>query len=278
MSFRPSAILVFAVLLLWARGISAQQANLEDRDLKVLEARLQEQRAGAVRSRLILYTDELQKLQSQFAASGDTASADAVKAELEAVRLAMNRVTQIARGQTEPASAEELKDVDAANSTALAAKRINATIAHFDREKSGGAGRNGSSGPARQHVLKFERAARNRDYSDYQGARYWAHPSSYATWAVDDIAPGDYEVFLRFTAGENAGGKAVIKAAGQELEVTVTKSEKGQSQRERRVSAGIISVKETGVDVRVENGGLAKGADSLWNLEAVTLQPVSRRP
>ena len=89
------------------------------------------------------------------------------------------------------------------------------------------------------------------------------------------MVPGEYEVILRYTAKKDAGGKALIRAAGQKLEVTISPSD---SSKEQKLPAGTIKITEPGVDFRVENGGLAKDAKYLWNLESVVLQPVGQRP
>lgn len=281
MNIRSLLTVSVALLLPFPGGLRAQQAAAEDRELAILETRLQEQRAAAIRARLILYTDELQALQTQFANAGDSASADAVQRELETARLAVKRLTAIARGRADPAVADELKDGEPLNATALAAKRIDGIIARFDPDLSNAPaapGRILSASPPRQRVLRMERATRNPEYAEYDGASYWAYESSYAAWTVEDMAPGEYEVILRYSAGENTGGKAVVKIAGRKLEVTVPKREKGQGPKEQKLNAGTVKVKEPGVDIRVEHGGLARGADYLWNLEAVLLQPAGKRP
>jgi hypothetical protein len=83
-------------------------------------------------------------------------------------------------------------------------------------------------------------------------------------------------VILRYTAGPDAGGAGIVRLAGESLPVTVPAGEKGG--REQRLSAGTVSVKDPGVDVRVECTELAEGAKHLWKLEGVLLQPAGKRP
>jgi hypothetical protein len=269
---------MFPVLL--ASGAYGQGAPQRDRDLEVLEVRLQGQRAEALGARLALYSDDLLKLSAQLEAAGDAGSAAAVQAELKAIRLAMNRLAAISRGEAEPPSAEELKAGGAQDAAALAARRINAIAARFNRSKPGDpspAGRVAAAPPPRR-VLRFDRAALNSDLTGSNGSHYWASPASYAAWSLANMAPGEYEVMLRCTADHDSGGKAVVKAGNQILEVIVPGAKKGQVQRELSLNAGILKLTEPGVDIRVENGGLAPGAKHLWNPEAVVLQPVNKRP
>lgn len=250
----------------------------EDRELRQMEARLQEQRANAARTRLLLYSDELRKLQSQYTAAGEATAATAVEKELEAVAHAMKRLAAIARGQAGPPEASELKDGEKVSDAALAAKRIDAIIAKFRQANADDpAARNALPGQLRARVLKIEKASKNPGYAGYEGSSYWAYESSYAAWTLDDLAPGEYEIVLRYFPGAGSGGKAVVKAAGQKFEVAVPKSEKG-GRKELTLRPGILKVKEPGVDIRVECGGLVDKADSLWNLQAVALVPVARRP
>lgn len=258
----------------------AQQPAAVDREMADLEARLQEQRAAAVKTRLTLYTDELEKLRNRLASTGDSQSAAAVTRELDEVRDAINRLVTIASGQAEPPATGETSEGEDASPATLAAKRLNTIIERFttDGTNDPGAIRSPVAGQARPKILKIENAVRNRDYSSYEGGKYWAYNSSYAVWTVDGMVPGDYEVIVRYSARQEAGGTAVIKAAGQKLELTVPPGEKGQSQKELKLNAGTIRLNDPGVDIRVENGGLATDAQYLWDLQSVVLQPVNKRP
>ena len=266
-----------AVLLL--TGAARAQGEGEDKELRQMETSLQEQRAGAVCARLILYGDELRTLKAQFTAGGEPVAAAAVQTELDAVTLAVTRLTSIARGEGGPPEAGELKPDEKLSSTALAARRIDAIIAKFSQRASESPGeRNSPALPLRPRVLRMTSAATNPGYSSYKGGSYWAYGAAYAVWTLNDLAPGDYEIQLRYSAGIDSGGKAVIKAAGQRFEVTVPKGEK-DSRKELTLSAGILKVKEPGVDIRLENGGLAEKAGYLLNLHAVSLVPVAgKRP
>ena len=270
-------VIVIAAAFLLTGGGNGRAQDEEDRELRQMEARLQEQRAGAARTRLILYSDELRKLQAHYTAAGEAAAAVAVQKELDAVALAMKRLAAIAQGQAGPPEAAELKEVGKVSDAALAAKRIDAIIAKFSQAKGDDpAGRHALAGQLRARLLKIEKASKNPAYSEFEGSSYWAYNSSYAEWTLNDLAPGDYEVVLRYTASAISGGKAVVKAAGQKFEVTVPQGEKGG--RKELTLSPALKVKEPGVDVRVESGGLADKADFLWNLQAVALVPADKRP
>jgi hypothetical protein len=259
------------------RTLTAQDEPDGDRELAVLESRLQEQRALALRGRLTLYADELDRLHTQFSAAADTRAASAVQSEIEFTRLAIKRLGNIARGQADPPEAGELKEDETLSTAALAARRINGLLARFHKLNAAGAPLPGpAAGPARQRLLRIEKAELKRGYG--AGAEYWAYDSMSASWSLNDMAPGEYEVVLRYTGGGRSGGKAVVRAAGQKLEVTVPKGEKGGSQRKQELNAGVLKVTEPGMDVHVASAGLAAGADYLWDLQAVVLQPVNKRP
>lgn len=269
-------LIAAAFHLTGAGNVRAQDE--EDRELRQMDSRLQEQRAVAARTRLMLYSDELRKLQSQYTATGEATAAVAVQKELDAVALAVKRLAAIARGQAGPPESGELKEDEKVSDAALAAKRIDAIIAKFSQAKGDGpAARNAQAGQMRARLLKIERASKNPGFSQYEGSSYWAYDSSYAVWTLDDLAPGEYEIVLRYSGSAVSGGKAVVKAAGQKFEVTVPRGEKG-GRKELTLSAGNLKVKEGGVDVRVESGGLAARADCLWNLHAVALVPAGKRP
>ncbi len=267
-----------AALLLTGAGRVCSQDKGNDMELLQMESRLQEQRAGAMGSRLTLYCDELRKLHAQFNAAGENASADAVQQELDNMTLAVKRLTSIASDQAGPPELGELKPDEKLSGAALAARRIDAVIAPFSQAAGDGpAERNAPAGQTRPRNLRMSTAVTNPVYSTSKGGSYWTHPSAYAVWTLNDLAPGDYEVQLRYSAGTDSGGKAVVKAAGQKFEVLVPRGEK-DSRKELTLTAGVIKVKDPGVDVRVENGGLADKANYLMNLHAVNLVPAGKRP
>lgn len=278
MTIRRLTLFTAALLLAGAACVRAQGEG-EDQELRQMETRLQEQRAGALCARLILYSDELRKLKAQFTAAGEPASAAAVQTELDAVTLAVTSLTSLARGEGGPPEAGELKPDEKLSSTALAARRIDAIIAKFSPRADESPGeRNTPALPLRPRVLRITSAATNPGYSSHKGSNYWSYGSAYAVWTLNDLAPGEYEIQIRYSAGIDSGGKAVVKAAGQRFEVTVPKGGK-DSRKELTISAGILTVKEPGVDIRVENGGLAEKAGYLLNLHAVYLVPAAaKRP
>ena len=273
MSLRSALLLA----LLAAAPLRAQDDDGRDRPLEELEARLQEQRATALRARLVTYTDELEALHAKFTAAGDAAAATAVKTEMDAATVAMRQLANIARRQADPPAPDEVKADEELSATALAARRINGIIARFTRAKA--APRTTSSAPAfkvRQHILKFDKASRRSGYADSSSREYWGYDEIYALWSVKDIAPGTYEVILRYSADAGTGGKAVVRIAGTKLEAAIPKGEK--SAREQKLSAGTVTITEPGADVRVESAGLTDKAESLWSLDSIVLQPVVKRP
>ncbi len=277
MSSRRLTVLTAALFLTGAGRVCSQDEG-GDRELLQLESRLQEQRADAMGNRLTLYCDELRKVHAQLKAAADDASAAAVQQELDQMTLAVKRLTSIARGHAGPPEPGELKPDEKLSSAALAARRIDAVIAPFSQAAGEGpAEQNSPPGQTRLRVLKMNTAGTNPGLSTSKGGSYWTYPSAYAVWTLNDLAPGDYEVQLRYSAGIDSGGKAVVKAAGQKFEVPVPKGEK-DSRKELTLTAGVIKVKEPGVDIRVENGGLADMECYLLNLHAVSLVPVSKRP
>ncbi len=272
--------LILLSFLATAPGLRAQDDDDgRDRTLEEMEARLQEQRATALRARLITYTDELDKLHARFNAAGETVAAALVKTELDSVAAAMRQLAGIARRQADPPAPGELKEDEEISAPDLAARRIDQIVARFAAAK-GSARPSASSlaaAPARPRVLKFDKSRRSSTYDYLEGRAYWAYESSYAQWSLSDLTPGEYEVILRYADDAGTGGKAIIKAGAVTLEVTVPKG--GKNARDQKLSAGTLTIKEPGVDVRVENGGLAGKADALWNLDSIVLQPAAaKRP
>src|SRR6187397_2920566 len=78
---------------------TAGQAPKPDKELAALETRLQTERAAAIHDRLILYSDELQKLEAQYNAASDNTGIFAVQQERITVDLAMKRLEAIASGK-----------------------------------------------------------------------------------------------------------------------------------------------------------------------------------
>ena len=272
---------VAALLLTGAAGLKSQESSDENADVELdqMESRLQEQRAVAMRGRLILFSDELRKLQAQYQAAGDVVSAAAVQSELDSAAFAVKRLGIIARGQSEPPETGELKEDEKLSSAALAARRIDAIAAKFNQPRTDGpAVKKVLTGQMRPRILKIEKAAKNPGYSSYEGGSYWAYESSYAGWTLNDLAAGDYEIQLRYSASTESGGKALIKAAGQRFEITIPKGEKGVRKELTLTVPGVLKVKDPGVDVRVENGGIETKSGYLWNLHAVALMPTGKRP
>jgi hypothetical protein len=259
--------------------LTAQEPK-PDKELAALETRLQAERAAAIHARLVLYSDELEKLEAQYTAASDTFSASAVQQERTSVGDAMKRLASIADGKIEPAEPDELKPKEVLDNTALAARRIDAIIARFSRARSepdSAADTSSPPGqPGRRTLRMDNKVVKNREHAKLEGSAYWAYDNSYAVWSVNDLAPGEYEVVLRYT-GSKSGGKATVKIAKQVLDVIVPTVEKGQSKFEP-ITAGTVKITERGADVRVESGGRAKGADYLWNLQSLTLVPVPKRP
>jgi len=274
MILRAFGLLLFAALPLAANDYAP------DRALEEQEARLQVQRATALHARLITFTDELDKLHAKLAAAGDTAGAAMVEAELDAVKIAMERLAGIARFQTDPAAAGEVGENEQISPAALAARRINAIVKRFTAASAPAPVRPAApagSGTARPRVLRMDKARIHSDYAKYRdSAAYWGYESTYAQWTLTDLTSGEYEVVVRYSAGPDAGGKAVIKVAGQTFNVTVPKGEKGG--RELKLTAGTVTIQESGADVRVENAGIATKDGHLWKLDAIVLQPVAKRP
>lgn len=267
----------FTLLLMAALPLNAQDYD-RDRALEEQEAKLQEQRATALRARLVIYTDELEELHNKLAAAGDTAGAAKVQAELDAVQIPMKQLAGIARRQADPPAAGELKEDEDISPTALAARRINGILKRFASAPAPArpAALTGS-GAARPRVLRMDKARINSNYDYYRdSASYWAYDGSYAQWSLTDLTPGEYEVVVRYSAGPASGGKAIIKVAGQTFNVTVPKGEKGG--RELKLTAGTVTISESGADVRVQNAGLAAKAEHLWKLDAIVLQPAVKRP
>jgi hypothetical protein len=261
-----------------ASALSAQEAAGPDRVLEEMESRLQEQRAAALRTRLLIAADELTKLQSQMTASGDAAAVAHVQKDLDGVQHAIKQLANIVRRQADPPAPGELKEDEQLSPTALAKWRIDRIIGQFTVARSEPRPDPGTlPANARTHVLKMDKA-RLRSGSgagDVEGD-YWIRQGDYALWTVPGLGPGSYDVILRCTAGPDAGGTATVKLAGENLTVKVPAGEKGG--REQRLSAGTITIKDPGVDVRVECTALAEGAKHLWKLEGVLLQPAAKRP
>lgn len=261
--------------------MQSQESSDENADVELdqMESRLQEQRATAMRVRLILFSDELRKLQAQYKAAGDAVSAAAVQSELDSAALAVKRLSNIAQGQSEPPETGELKEDEKISSAALAARRIDAIAAKFNQPRTDvPAAKNVLTGQMRPRILKIEKASKTPGYSSYEGGSYWAYESSFAGWTLNDMAPGDYEIQLRYSASTESGGKAVIKAAGQRFEITIPKGKKGVRNELTLTVPDVLKVKDSGVDVRVENGGIESKNGYLWNLHAVALVPAGKRP
>ena len=272
----PRSISPVLCALLAVVPLTAGDEAKPDRELAVLESRLQAERAAAVRARLILYTDELQKLETQYTTAGDTAAASAVQEERKSVDLAMKRLEAIAKGKTEPAEPGELKPKEVLDDTTLAARRINAIIAQFSsaRTEPGPApDRDSPPGQTRSRVFKMNNAVRNREHAKLEGASYWAYDNSYAVWSPDDLIPGEYNIVLRYT-GSKCGGKATVRIAKQNFEVSVPVPEKGQ--KIEPLPVGTVKITERGADIRVESNGKASGSEYLWNLQSLDLKPVQR--
>jgi len=271
---RLRAFILFSLLTVPALPAQSGRANVRDTALEEMDAKLQEQRAAALRTRLVLGTDELTKLQAHYAAAGDAAAAALLKSEVEDVQEAIKQLANIAQRQADPPAPGELAEGEQLSPAALAARRIDRLLAKFAEARSQPRSEPGTPAPAvRSHTLKMDKA-RLRS-SDDEGD-YWSHPGNYALWAVPELAPGRYEVILRYTAGPESGGKVVLKIAGETLAVTVPRGEKGG--REQRLPAGTVTIKEPGADVRVESAGLTGNAKSLWKLDSVLLQPAAKRP
>lgn len=251
-----------------------------DGELEKAEMRLQQQRADAVRSRLVLYADELIGLYKQLSAAGDEKGASAVKAEQEAVQAAIRRLTNISKGINEAAAEDEKsKDEDEPSEVMLATRRVNGIINRFTKAKNQSPPETSATvaaGQGRQKILKIEKASMKR--SESGGRNDWTYKGIHASWTVNDMVPGDYEVILRYSAGEKGGGKALLRVAGKKFDVTVPKGEKGS--RKQELTPGTVRVAEAGMDVRIDVVELADGADYLWDLQAVVLQPVTapKRP
>lgn len=269
----------FALFWILPPAVRSQDDSSTDRELESAEARLQEQRATAVRDRLILYTDELQKLHGQFTASGDAKAVAAVKQEQEAVQAAVQRLTQIIKGRIDPVTEEEKgkNKEEKINPVVLTTRRINAIIARFSlaREQApNDVAVNVPAGQGRQKILPIKKASMKR--SKDGGSSDWTYKGLHASWTEKDMVPGDYEVILRYSCGEKGGGKAVLTVAGKKFNVVVPKGDR--SSRKLEINAGQVRVSEAGMDVRVDVTEIADGADYLWDLQAVVLQPAGKRP
>jgi hypothetical protein len=198
-----------------------------------------------------------------------------VQEEIKTVEVAMKRLAAIASGQKEPAEPGELKPTEVLGDNALAARRIDNVIAQFLRGRTDSPALADSGSPAAQPVkraFRIEKAIRNKDHSKIEGSAYWAYDNSFAAWSPDDLIPGEYDVFLRYT-GPKSGGKAAVKIGKQTFEVTIPwLSEKGKIEP---IPVGTVKITERGTDIRVENKGKHKDASYLWNLQALVLQPVT---
>lgn len=277
MNFRTLHLTALFSLLLPSAGFS-QDDGTEDRELDRADYRLQEQRAAAIRDRLTLYLDELHKLHTQLTAAGDSSGAAAVQREIDFTKGAIKRLTGVIKAQMEPVEASEKKeDEEEISATTLARRRINGIVARFQKlklEAPPPAPVASDNAAARQRILKIEKASMK--HSEGTGREYWTYAGRHASWTLDDMIPGDYEIILRFSAGEKGGGAATVRVAGRKFEIKVPKGEKSSRKLER--NAGTVRINDRGVDIRVEAGELAEGAQYLWDLQAVVLQPAARKP
>ncbi len=273
----PRCLFPALLLLTGPLAVSAAPETKPDKELAAMEVRLQADRATAIRARLAVYTDELQKLATLYTAAGEEEDAGLVMEELKTVQADMEQLDAIAKGTVrfpDPPAGKEAEPP-----ATQAAKKINGIIARFTKAKADAPappGRNVPAGAPRMRQLKMEKALRPPEARGTEGSASWKQEGTYAVWTLDDLAPGDYEISLRYS-GPKSGGTATITLAKQTFSVTVPAGEKGQGSRELKV-AGVFKVKEPGVDIRVECTGVPKTSDYLWNLQSVVLQPAGKHP
>jgi hypothetical protein len=267
----------FAALFTTAVMLPAQEDSTVTDPLETLRFRLQEQRATALRSRLVIYTDEVQKLRTAWAAANDDSRVRAADTELAEIQKALRILSTPAIERLDDEKAEDSENKRAPS--VVLARRVDGVVKRFDEAtREAPLASTPGAGRSRVRFLKIEDARKAESSGTYEDGRdYWIYDGSAASWTLTDLQPGLYDVEVRYSCGEN-GGSAVmnLKAAGQKLAITVPKGE--NSKRRLTISPGQLRVTDPGLDVRIEGVSRGESSKYYWDLHEIILRPAAAKP
>ncbi len=254
--------------------------------LTELETRYAEDRAVSLRLVLARYADDLVRLQSKMVQAGDTAGAARVQLERDRIMPALG-LPVVPEGEADefavfdeaptnpalPLTAPPVppRDMDELLKTLMPA----APVAAPAQPALGGAVTTTaptSGGRASRRVLRMANASLLGSYDPVYGYVYWSAGRS-ASWTVNDLPPGTYQLRLRYTCdSKEGGGKLSVKFGAETREADIVPL--GNWKRKNDVTVGPFVVKESRADLVLQPVSIKLGASYLMDLVAVAVQPV----
>ena len=252
--------------------------------LPALDARYAEDRAGALRRVLARYVDELEALEKSLVTAGDASGAARVRLERDRVLPALGLPVVTADDASEFAAFEEETtpapvppvpavlpgDLQAILQTLLPAGAAPAPPEGAAPAPPG----SGAMVPGRgtKRLLRMSNAQLQGTYEPLSGHYYWTRGKS-ASWTLNDLPPGSYQLVLRYACDGNddGGGKVEARFGTGKLEVKVPST--GGWKRRRELVIGPFQIADPRADLVLKSAPSDSVASYLMDLTALVVQP-----
>ena len=277
------------ILVLGTMPATAAQAGDAATALTELEARYAGDRAVCLRLVLARYADELTALQQQLLQAGDASGAARVQLECDRLVPALGLPAAATEDADEFGAFEDVApvpllpqtapvtlpaDLDGILKTLLPAAPASAPAATPGQTRP--ASSSGNAGKGGRRFLRMSGAQLQGTYDPLYGYIYWSGGRS-ASWTLNDLPPGTYQLQLRYTCDDKLGGgklKATFGASTVEAEVAST----GNWKRKRDLVIGPFEIKESRADLILQPSSLRPNAAYLMDLAALLVVPVAAPP
>lgn len=293
------SILFCLISLVPARPLPAQNpangsasSSAAETDLAALEAAYAEDRAVFLRRLLARYVDELGALESTMTAAGDQAGAARVRLEYGRVLPALG-LPEVAAENSEEFSAFEEgavrpepvaplilpKDLDAillSLQPARAAASSGGTSAE-DKGKIPAAPGSPALNRSFRRVLRMTTAQLTEKVESSYPWMYWM-TGSRASWNLNDLPVGSYQLVLRYACDELHGGTLAVSFGESKIETKLAPT--GSWKRRREVVIGPFEIKSPRADLLLKVNSVNPTGYSLMDFHSVLIQPAdpSRKP
>jgi len=246
--------------VLAAGGGNAPEGKTPDPALRALEQNYAQERAAAMRRVLALYVDELEVLEKSLTAAGDATGAARVRLEHDRVLPALGLSAVSSSDADEFAAFEDelpvpaLKPVPAAPPADFEAilntlRPAPATPAGEGKTPAGPSGSPPGNPKGAKRLLRMGNAKLEDSFDPTAGHEYW-YSSRTASWTLNDLPPGSYQLVLRYACDERdkGGGKLKVRfGPAKEMEVTISGT--GGWKRRRELTIGPFEIKDTRADL-----------------------------
>ncbi len=259
----------------------ASEGKTPDPALSALEQNYAQERAAAMRRVLARYVDELEVLEKSLAAAGDTTGAARVRLEHDRVLPALGLSAVSSSDADDFAAFEEeapvpaLKPVPAAPPADFEAilntlRPAPATTAGDGKTPAGPSASPAGNLKGAKRLLRMGNAKLEGTYDPTAGYEYW-YSTKTASWTLNDLPPGSYQLVLRYACHERdrGGGKLKVRF-GPAKEIEINISGTGGWKRRRELTIGPFEIKDTRADLIFE---ARPSSLYLMDMVAVQVQP-----